>query len=110
MNFKLRLTHIHNYKQDAKKRNIEFLISLEYMQKILDDQNYKCALSGLNLSVSNNMSFSRKGTMSLDRIDSSKPYVEGNIQWLHKTVNIMKNKWAEEEFFIWCKLVAEHNK
>ena len=47
-------------------------------------------------------------TASLDRIDSSKGYVKGNIQWVHIAINFMKHSLPEEEFVRWCCLVAKH--
>lgn len=38
------------------------------------------------------------GTASLDRIDSTKGYVEENVQWVHKDVNFMKSNLTEQRF------------
>lgn len=48
-----------------------------------------------------------EGTASLDRIDSSRGYVEGNVQWVHKDVNFMKQALSQERFVELCTLVAE---
>ena len=48
------------------------------------------------------------GTASLDRIDSKKGYIEGNVQWVHKNVNKMKMDLDEKEFFSIVKQVYEH--
>ena len=45
-------------------------------------------------------------TASLDRIDSSKGYVIGNVQWVHKDINIMKNKFDNQYFIDMCKKIA----
>ena len=50
------------------------------------------------------------GTASLDRIDSTKGYTKNNIQWVHKTINKMKNVLHDEEFIQWCNLIANYNK
>lgn len=50
------------------------------------------------------------GTASLDRIDSSKGYVEGNVHWVHKDINIMKWDFPLETFIKMCKFVAENNR
>ena len=47
-----------------------------------------------------------KNTASLDRIDSSKGYVEGNVQWVHKMINMSKQQYSQEEFIDMCKAVA----
>lgn len=45
---------------------------------------------------------------SLDRIDSSKGYIPGNIQWVHKDVNSLKSNFDEEESIKWCTMIAEY--
>jgi len=51
-----------------------------------------------------------KGNASLDRIDSDKGYTEGNVVWVYKPINLMKNTFSSEEFINICKLIVEHNK
>jgi hypothetical protein len=47
-------------------------------------------------------------TASLDRIDSSLGYVRGNVQWLHKDVNWMKNTLDQDRFIELCKAIVNH--
>lgn len=49
-------------------------------------------------------------TASLDRIDSSKGYLENNVQWVHKDINWMKQDYSHEEFLQYCKLIYENKK
>ena len=44
----------------------------------------------------------------LDRKNSKIGYVEGNIQWVHKTVNIIKWDWDVEELYEWCELLLKN--
>lgn len=100
-----------NIKRSAESRNIEFNITIEYLWNLLLRQNKKCALSGIDLSFSETRKNKDKSkTVSVDRIDSSKGYIEGNVQWVHKTINIMKNSLRDEEFIEFCKKVTEYNK
>lgn len=75
----------------------------EYAANLIEQQDFKCALTGLPISFTNK-------TASLDRVDSTKPYVKGNIQWVHKDANIMKNGYNLEYFIKMCRMVVEHNK
>ena len=43
---------------------------------------------------------------SLDRIDSSKGYVEGNLQWVLSEVNMMKQQYSQDRFIEICKAVS----
>jgi hypothetical protein len=95
-------------KLGAKKRNKSFSLTPEYIWELYKKQNGKCALSGLPISFieeGKNLSES-KGNASLDRIDSSLGYIEGNVQWTHKHINSMKNEYSAEYFIKLCKEVV----
>lgn len=94
-------TNIKKYfKKITKRRDtIEFKITEEYIYQLLKSQNFKCLLSGLDISF-------EEGTASLDRIDSSKGYIEGNVQWVHRFINFMKQEMTQEDFLRYCKLVT----
>lgn len=99
--------------EGAKKRKIQVDITKEEILELLEKQNYKCALSGLPLIMSKSFSKDRTNqvystTASLDRIDSSKGYVLGNVQWVHKDVNIMKNKFEQAYFTEICRLIYKN--
>ena len=94
-------------------RQIEFDLSIEYIWDLFLKQNRKCALSGVYLEWGgshhdNKFSKTSKITASLDRIDSTKGYVIGNVQWIHKDLNFMKQDLDEQRFIKWCGLVAKH--
>lgn len=61
-----------------------------------------CALTGWPISLSYG-----KQTASLDRIDSSMGYTEGNIQWVHTMVNMSKNKYTQKDFIDMCIAVSK---
>lgn len=48
------------------------------------------------------------GTASLDRTDSTNGYVDGNIQWVHKNVNLAKHSLSQDDFIELCSSVASH--
>lgn len=95
-------------KRGALKRNKEYSITDLYIWEMFLTQGRKCALSGISIK------FGNKGrdetTASLDRIDSSKGYIEGNVQWVHKDINAMKLNHSEEYFFQLCKTIVDYNK
>jgi len=47
------------------------------------------------------------GMASLDRIDSTGGYTEGNVQWVHRTVNFMKQSLSDAELVQWCRRIVE---
>lgn len=96
-----------------KRKEKEFSISIKYLWKLFLSQDRKCALTGLPISFDgtrkeNKKKETSKITASLDRIDSSKGYVKGNVQWVHKDVNIMKNSFDTTTFLKYCSLVHEN--
>lgn len=101
-------------KRRAKIYGISFELE-EYGRKGLYDllvtQHFKCAMTGLPISIANTIVGDMRGetTASLDRIDSSKGYCEGNVQWVHKEVNKMKWNLKESRFIELCCLVAAKN-
>jgi ribosomal protein S27E len=90
----------------AKKRGFEFLITKEYAWDLYEKQNGKCFYTQLpiNLNTRNNSM-----TASIDRIDSNKGYIEDNVVWVHKDINIMKNKFSKEYFLMLCKKIVENH-
>lgn len=99
--------HIIKSANGYKRRKIEISITKEYAWKLFLKQDRKCALSGLNLYLPITQHKNIHANASLDRIDSSKGYIEGNVQWVHKDINLMKNKFTTEYFLNMCKLVYE---
>lgn len=91
---------------NAANRGYEFNISPIYVWKIYEKQKRKCALTGLDIKFTHDSNKPYELTASVDRIDSRKGYIRGNIQLVHKTVNLMKSWLPEEEFVAICNLVS----
>lgn len=76
----------------------------EELLGLLEDQKYKCALSGLPIEIGVNASIdhiipqSKNGTHELE-----------NLQWVHKNVNQIKWTMSVEELLTFCKLILEYN-
>lgn len=88
----------------AKTRGHEITITPEYLNELWIKQGRRCALSGLPLimppsKVASIPLIDRPRLASIDRIDSSKGYVLGNVQWICKVYNLMKRDLDEPLFF-----------
>lgn len=90
-------------KRCAKKRKIDFNITIEEAWQIYIEQNKKCALTGKIIDFEN-------CTASLDRIDSNKSYYKENCQWVHKDINFMKYTFSVNKFISLCEEVVEFNR
>mgnify|MGYP000843957546 FL=1 len=90
--------------KSAAARDIEVLVSIADLQELWEAQDGKCALTGLPLVLA---SKTNGLTASVDRIDSDVGYVRGNIQFVHKNVNLMKNRFDQTYFIEICRLVSQ---
>lgn len=91
----LSIKEYNDIKYKANKRNIDFNISIKYLRNLFKQQKYKCCYSNRKLTFN---SKKKRGTASLDRIDSNKGYIVGNVHWVHKDVNLAKQSLTEIEF------------
>ena len=103
-------TFLSYLKDQAKRRSKEFNLTAKQLWDLWELQKGKCALSGVDLTITLNSGFNQtKVTSSLDRIDSSIGYISGNVQWVHKKINIMKNSLSDDVFIDFCSKVYLHN-
>lgn len=91
-------------KSGAKIRNIDFSVNISDAWFVFLKQNKKCAVTGCELTFSSSMEYN-KFAASMDRIDSSLPYIADNIQWVHKTINNMKWDLSQTDLFLYCNLI-----
>lgn len=111
-------SYVSHLKYGAKKRGLDFGVTVEYLWKLFLQQKKRCSLSGRDIYIDPNYSQNRynyvgdgvKQTASLDRKDSSKGYVEGNVQWIYRDINKMKMGIPNDEFIRICKEIARFNK
>ena len=89
---------------NAKARGIGVEVSKDYLWSLFLSQEQRCALSGLPIALT----IRGNTTASVDRIDSDKGYVEGNVQWVHKDINRMKGSLGQHAFIRLCQWVADH--
>lgn len=87
----------------CKKRKLEEYLSVDFLEKLLEKQNFMCSLSGVAISVFD-------GSASLDRIDNQQGYLPDNVQWVHRCVNFMKSDLLESDFIKFCSSISCHMK
>jgi hypothetical protein len=81
-------------------------LTLDHLLAVWDRQRGKCAFTGVALE------HPRKGKKvsfnflaSLDRIDSSKGYRDGNVQFVSVTVNHLKNSMSDSDVIEFLSIV-----
>jgi dCMP deaminase len=98
-------THVSSIKQNAIKRNLPFEVTGDYLWELFLKQNRKCSVSNIDLVFTphrNSHKFRYLTTASLDRIDSSKGYIVGNVRWVHKDINKMMSNYGDTKFIDYC--------
>ena len=112
--------HFHIFIQDswwgeiqkqAKRRDLKFNITKDYLYELWKKQDGKCAISGIELNMPKKAREQRgpKCTASIDRINNSVGYIKGNVQWVHKDVNRMRREYTIDKYIDICKKVAMNN-
>lgn len=100
---------LYSVKSSADKRNLVYNLSPIFLWSLFLEQNKKCALSGIPISFSS-VSNIRDGNASLDRIDNSKGYIEGNVRWVDKNINMIRRRLSDNDFIWFCRQITEYNK
>jgi hypothetical protein len=100
-------TWLKKTKKHAKVRGHDWRLSLDYLWNLFLKQDGKCVFTGMSLQFGM-VDIKRSCTASLDRIDNKKGYIEGNVQWVHKTINRMRGTATVEEFKHLCRMVTLH--
>ena len=81
----------------------------EYLKELWEKQRGVCPYTSLNMELcENTQDYHIKGKpnkASLDRIDSSKGYIKGNVEFVCLAVNYAKNGFTKEEMINFFNLV-----
>jgi hypothetical protein len=91
------------WKANAKSRRYPFDVTIEYLQELLEKQNYKCAYTNIDMLCPKNYTEKREMTsspylLSLDRIDNEFGYVNGNVHFVCVWTNKAKGSYSHKTF------------
>lgn len=100
------LRRIRNRIRDKKQTTD---IDIDYLMEIWNEQKGKCAYTDVILTQPNhkNKGENKIYTASVDRKDSSKGYVKGNIQYVSISINYMKSTLSDIEMKKFISIVKE---
>jgi len=108
------------YKTNIEKRSrrlgLDYNISLEYYIKLIEQPCFYCGIKDSNCATDrfNTKKNGRKTSDTIvyyngiDRINSGKGYVKGNVVTSCKYCNTAKNTMTQQEFKEWIVRVYEH--
>lgn len=96
-------------KRIINRKKYEVSITLSDLKELWEKQNGKCALTKINLKpFCYNDSVDIRFSPSLDRIDSSKGYIKGNIQWVCGCINLAKSTLSNEKIKEWISEIKNN--
>jgi hypothetical protein len=97
---------LREYKGQAKKGNKEFSLSDDEFKELILADCFYCGKKPLQVKPGKT-----NGVViynGIDRVDSSKGYVKGNVVTCCRQCNIAKREHTVKEFKTWIKAVYEH--
>lgn len=85
--------------RNAKKRFKDFNLDLVYLKELWELQNGICPYTKIKLILpkNNHRVDDLRIRASLDRIDSSKGYIKGNVQYISTAINFMKHTLSHKQ-------------
>lgn len=99
--FYLRKTH------GTKKHECD--IDLQYLKQLWEQQDGKCALTGIPMTPRLLKGNSCPTTASLDRIDSTQGYVKNNVQFVCCSINLAKNNYTQTEILSFIDMIRNNH-
>ncbi len=93
-------------------RRAECLISLSEFLDVWQEQyeqfGMRCPYSGIEMTHTLGVGKTMYN-MSIDRIDNTKPYIDGNLVFCCAIINRMKNNTSLKDFIMICKFITKNN-
>lgn len=92
---------INSGRASIKKHRGNIEINAQYLKELWEKQNGVCPYTGLRMLLSETSSTKHKinslKKASLDRIDSTKGYIKGNVEFVCMAINLAKNNRTKQE-------------
>lgn len=95
----------YSYLSRCNKRLHDCTVTVDYLKQLWDTQNGRCAISNIPIA---HASKDRMVMASLDRKDSTKGYIEGNVQYVAYAINLAKNNFPDEDAHRLMSLICEN--
>ena len=106
--FKWFVNHARSRNKERKNQR-DFDITVAFVKKLWEEQKGICPFTGwiLNLPINckGHLEF-KMNNASLDRIDNSIGYVEGNVRFVAYIANVARSTFSDVQLIEFCKVVA----
>lgn len=104
---RLILERWHGIMERSKRKGWDCNITIDFLRELWCKQNGLCAISNIPMTyIFNNGRIPTN--LSVDRIDSSKPYTKENIQLVCMAVNQMKSDLDDITFYKFCEAIVNN--
>ena len=102
--------HFRSYKSSAKKRGIYFNLDKKFLIDLYKFQNGLCALSDekMTFEIGKGRITKLPGNISLDRINSKRGYIKGNVRFVCTILNNLKWELDNEIFIKMIKKIYDY--
>lgn len=96
------LTHFRKFMRSIRNRSLKYDVSIEYLKELWERQNGICPYTGFKMILKRKRGLYQA---SLDRIDPSKGYMKGNVEFVCLAINYAKNCSSKEELLDFIKKI-----
>lgn len=98
------------YLRNCLKRGHPCDLTLNYLKTVWEEQKGICPYSGVELVLNTHQlrNPDKRFTASLDRIDSNKGYIEGNVQFISMAVNFLKSTMTHQQTIEFLQILAKN--
>lgn len=83
-------------------------LTKEDLLELLEEQDGRCALTGVELTCKLEKGVNCRMNASIDRIVAGGPYIKENCRLVCKVTNMMRLDMEDKELIYWCKRIIEH--
>lgn len=94
-----------------RKKHYGCDITTEYLKSLWDLQEGKCPFTGWSLILPHDIDGWEEyhpANASVDRIDNSKGYMQGNVRFISVMANLARQSFSDIQLIDFCKAVANY--
>jgi hypothetical protein len=95
------------YLRRTRQRSYPFDLDLPFLKELWQQQGGRCAISNLPIELTG-VARSKLNLASLDRKDSGKGYIKGNVQFVAYCINLAKNNLTDEDAHSLMRLICKN--
>ncbi len=95
---------MHRIRRRSEYKNLEHDVDKDYLVELYNQQKGRCAITNVPLKLERGEGDVWENC-SVDRIDNSIGYMQGNIRLVCRAVNMMRSNMGDELLYYWCRKI-----